>query len=370
VTIGRIYQVVEAQRAALLRGERQAASELVRTYGGVWQRIMAELDRLLQARAEAEAQGQEVGAGWLYQFNRLETLQRQVEGELRVFAEFADPLITRQQDAAVEAALEDVEQLVRRQPALAGPGESGISTAWVRLPRGEVEDLVGFTATGSPLRTLLEKLGPAAASSVRDALIQGVALGTHPTQIARQVRAAVGMGLTRALTISRTETLRAYREATLRSYQANDQVVDGWTWLSAATARTCAVCWAQHGSVHPLSERLESHPNCRCSMVPHLRVDGERGSELGIERRAEGQPVTITPGAEQLARMEPGKQDAILGRAAGAAYRAGAFRLEDVVDRRFDADWGTTLGVKSLRQMVGAEDALRWQRLIVGQRGG
>ena len=345
---GRVYAAAQRQRAKLLRGERQAASELVRAYGEVWRRIKAGLAALLAERRRAEAAGEEITEGWLFQYGRLQALQNQVDGEIRVFAEFADPLITRQQGAAVDAALEHTEELVRGQAA--GGGEPlSVQVRWNRLPREAVQSVIGFTADGSPLRELLDALGPAAGRAVRDELISGVALGAHPTQIARRVKEALGGNLVRALRISRTETLRAYREATHLSYQANDQVVDGWVWLSAATARTCAACWALHGTVHPLSERQVDHPNGRCTQVPHLRG---------------GQPIEITTGEAQFAEFEPAKQNTILDQAASAAYRAGAVRLTDFAGRRHDPDWGPTLGVRSLREIMGKDEAAKWVRRV------
>ena len=52
---GMIWEIVERQRRELLRGERQAAGEIVRAYGVVWQRIRGRLDELLKERAAAEA---------------------------------------------------------------------------------------------------------------------------------------------------------------------------------------------------------------------------------------------------------------------------------------------------------------------------
>jgi len=62
---------------------------------------------------------------------------------------------------------------------------------------------------------------------VRDALIAGVGTGQNPRIIARQIRQALRGNLVRALRISRTETLRSYREASHRSYQANDDIMEG-----------------------------------------------------------------------------------------------------------------------------------------------
>jgi hypothetical protein len=61
--------------------------------------------------------------------------------------------------------------------------------------------------------------------------------------------------------------------------------------------------------------------------------------------------------------MTPAQQDAKLGQAAGAAYRAGAVKLIDFVGVRRDPDWGDTRYVKSLRQVLGREEAQRWMRV-------
>lgn len=71
----------------------------------------------------------------------------------------------------------------------------------------------------------------------------------------------------------------------------------------------------------------------------------------------------IEKGEELFARMTPAQQDAKLGQAAGAAYRAGAVKLIDFVGVRRDPDWGDTRYVKSLRQVVGDSEAKRWMRV-------
>lgn len=273
---GRLYRVVERQRAAVLRGERQAASELVRAYGGVWQRIRREVEILLQARAEQEALGIAVGPEWLLEYNRLGVLQRQVEAELRVFAELADPLVTRMQADAVDAALAHAEEQVRTVA-----GKTTAQLKWTQLPTSAVEDLLGFAADGSPLRELFDALGPQASALVRSELLQGLALGWHPTQIAEAIRGALGGNLARALMIARTEMLRAYREATRRSYQANDDIVDGWVWNCACTTRSCAMCVTGDTVVSgPLPEKV---------FTRHYTGD------IVVIQTASGKHLSITP---------------------------------------------------------------------------
>lgn len=46
----------------------------------------------------------------------------------------------------------------------------------------------------------------------------------------------------------------------------------------------------------------------------------------------------------------------------------GVARLRDFVGRRADPDWGPTLGVRSLRSVIGKEAAAKWARKVVENR--
>ena len=179
---------------------------------------------------EVRERGEEISLSWLYRAERLRLLQDQVRAETRQFANYAGVQITDAQRVAVDMGQRHAEQL-----ALAGLGEPppGVTVTWARLPRDAVTDLVGFLHDGSPLRSLLVEPGPEASKAVRDTLIAGVATGQNPRTIARQIRQALGGNLVRALRISRTEILRSYREASHRSYQASDDIMEGWIWHSA-----------------------------------------------------------------------------------------------------------------------------------------
>lgn len=339
---GLIYETAARFRRDLLQRERKAASEMVRAYGQSWQRIRMQLDDLTNQITEARANGEDVSLSWLFQRNRLQALQGQVENELREFARFAEQRIVAEQAEAVRAAQNHAVQLT-----LAGFGEtSGVAVSLTRLSTAALTDLVGFQQNGSPLRNLLDELGPVASADVRRALITGVATGQNPRTIARQVRNAVGGSLARALRISRTEVMRSYREATHRNYEANADIVVGWIWLAAKQARTCPMCLAMDGSVHDLDERLDDHPNGRCTSIPALR---------GIAR-----PKTTT-GAEWFAAQNEETQRKVLGDAGYEAYRAGAVTLQDFVGRRRTKAWGTTRYAKSLKAALGPEEAVKWQ---------
>lgn len=335
---GLIYQVVERHRRELLRMERQAASEMVRVYGASWARISDSLGNLIRQIDDLRREGEDVAVSWLFQQRRLAALQEQVEAELARFSEYADPQIRNSQWQAVNSA----ERHIREQL-----DTYRVDYGFMRLPTEAVEDLVGFLGNGSPLRSLLDEMGPTVSAGFRQALIDGVALGENPREVARRVRREYATGLSRTLRIARTETLRSYREATKRNYEANEDIIEGWVWVAAHQPRTCPMCLAMDGTVHPLSETLDDHPNGRCTAIPKLR-------NVPL-------PQTKT-GAEWLEEQDEETQRRVLGSAGYEAYQGGAVKLADFVGQRSSREWGTTRYARSLKDILGAEGALGWRQ--------
>lgn len=314
--------------------DRRLTAQLLEGYAAAWQRLRWSLDRLT---ARIEAAGEDASSGWLLRQEELRTLQRGVGAEVDRLSTQADGATTRAQAEAVTLAQTDARSALLRRATFRPP------------PADVARELVGHLGDGRPLRALLDTLGPEAARQVRDALVSGVVLGESPGRIARRTRRAFGGSAVRAVTIARTETMRAFRESTRQTFQANAQEVRAWRWKATAGTRTCAFCWAMHGSEHPLSESLASHPNCRCVMEPVLHD----------EQRA---PAT---GPERFDRLSPERQRLILGPAKHAAYEAGDLGLEDLVGTRRDREWGRVGWEKSLTSVVGAERA---RELIRGAR--
>ena len=326
-------------RAELLRNEADAAARMIAAYGAAYARISEQLQRLTERQEEARRSGQFPGLSWLYQQDRLEQLVTLVAAEISAFADQAGATITAQQAAAVTQARTHAAELIR---VALGPAAERYAP-FVTLPTSATEKMVGHLANGSPLRTLLDQLGPEAAESAKKRLVVGVATGQGPKAIAAGLREDLGGNLNRALTVARTETLRAYRESSRETYQANEELLEGWVWLAHLGPRTCASCLAMHGTVHPLSEPMGTHPNCRCSAAPK-----SKGLEsLGINGLPPRQPVET--GAEWLRRQPQPVQASILGDAGAAAWRSGEVRLSDFVKRTRSPEWGVSRTARGVR---------------------
>lgn len=323
----------ERHKAALLRNERAAASDMVRAYGGIWRRVKPQLDALLKSIDEAERRGEEVKPSDVARSERLRQLLAQVEQEVGQYAQYVDESVRRQQSAAIEAAAQNAEDLTRAAMGDAPTDEARLALRWNRLPREAMVELVGQLHNGAPLDVLLGELGPEAAQRVKDALLEGLAMGRNPRVIARDVRRSMGMPLTRSLRISRTEVLRAHRLATLANYQANSDVVKGWRWSASHSSRTCLACLAMDGKVFPLDKPPPMHVNCRCSCIP-VTVSWQ---DLGVDAP---EPDLGETGAEWFKAQPASVQREMMGDEAYKAWKSGRVTLDDFVGVRKSRRWG------------------------------
>lgn len=339
----RITRAITDIRRELATRERATMLRLARAHELVMRRLAEELDRLTEELEAIHNAGQRPTIGRLYRMERYRSLLVQTAN---LYADFALEL-GREMNQSIAAA---VDQAQRDAGALAkaalGPPPPGVSVEalFTKLPDEAITAIVGTTTEG-PLAELLASFGDQAARDAREALIAGVALGEHPSRVARRVRDALGVQLWRAATIARTEQLRAYRETHRRWYEANSRVVKGWIWHSALGANTCVACWAMHGREFPLDEPMGTHPSCRCAMVPKTKTWKELGFNVPDHLETSAR---ITPGPELFRRLDPVMQRRILGPKAFDAYRRGEVALDDFVRERRSVDWGITRSRGSL----------------------
>lgn len=342
-----VYDAAASYRQQLLARDQQAAIELTRAYQSVWLEIKKRLDVLTAQIRDAEAAGEAVTPGWLFQRDRLTALQQQVEDQLARFALQAAGIISQSQADAVHLASWAAPQLAR--DALGSPTAS-VAAIFAHLPSSTVLQLVGTLQPQSPLRGLLDSFGPEASVQIRRELVNGLAIGRHPLQIASRIKRHLDNDLYRARLISRSATLGSYREASRLAW-VDDQTVATWVWLARLDGRTCPFCWSMNGSIHPKSERFATHPGCRCTAAPKSKT---------IPGLPDNQP-TIEPGADVFARLDPLQQREILGPAKFRAYQDGALTLDDVRGFRTDKQWGRVGYERSLRDILKerAQDYLR-----------
>lgn len=335
---GAIYDAVERHRADLLRLERAATADTLRAYRKVWARMRKRVQTLAKQHQAAIESGTSPDQAWIADYQRVSELMAQVDGDLRRLHDQVYRRTVTAESRAIEASGHHFRDVL----AITGDayGDPGIVASFSRVPLEAMRDMVGTLRPGTPLRVLLDGLGVVASQQIREELLAGLALGEGPRAVARRIRGALGGDMARALRISRTETLRAYRTATNEHYKANDGVVNGWRWLAAKDARTCPACLALDGTWHPSSEVQQDHPNGRCTSIPALR---DRDNPEGA--------APWETGTQWLAKQTPEVQQQVLGKAAAEAYQQGKITLADLQGTRTSALWGTTPRVRALGEL-------------------
>ena len=361
-----VYEQAAAFRQQLLARDRQAAAQLIRGYGAAYKSMQGEIDRLAASITRAVDAGVPRSAltARMYREGRLRILQEKVLGEIGKYAREAEVVVLGAIGDATKAGATEAAQLLRTAlpegitiaPAAVPGVVQPVAAAGVALATGAVETFAGVAQPEAAVGRLLAQLGPQAATAVTDGILSGIAMGQNPKVIARGIRDALGGNLTRALTIARTETMRAYREASRAEYAANTDVLEGWTWVADLGSRTCPSCIAQHGSVHKVTEVMATHPRCRCAMAPLSKSWGELG--FGDQREL---PRGDT-GPQWFGKQPEGTQRAILGPAKYAAYKSKQITLADTVARSTSPVWGPSTGEASLSATRAAAKARRRAR--------
>jgi len=320
-----LYAMARAARADAIELDTAAARRLMAVYGEVYRSLNAQA-KLIAAKIEAaRVAGDPVSRAWLYQDGRIQALKAQALEELTAAAERAEPIIRETVGGARSQAASTAAEMVRTATPLT------VST--VNLPIAAINQAAAFGSPGTPLALLLAEIAPAGAASIESAILNGIASGSNPRVVAREIARSLGGHAVRALTISRTEIMRAHREGARDTYRQNAGVIRGWVWVAGLGSRTCASCWAQNGTEHPLDEPMATHPNCRCVAAP-LSV---RWRDLGIDLP---EPAAVPYGPDVFASSSERVQRSVLGPSKFDAYRRGEVRLEDFVARRQSPTWG------------------------------
>ena len=275
---------------------------------------------------EIEQAGPDITPSQAARLGRAKELLRQIEAETTRLAQAAGQVIPAAQSQAIQQALQRAESLtVAQAPDAQAAAE--LARQWTGLNRGALENLVGALSDGSPLDDWLRQLAPDAVQAARDVLTDGVARGINPRDLARELTRATGMPLNRAMSVSRTETMRSFTQASLTAMQENGDIVTMYERSAAMSPRTCAACIALSGKRYPLTVPFDEHPQGRCSPIPVL--DDPDGLLPEIET-----------GEQWFARQPADVQRQILGIGGYDAYRRGEIQLQDMVAHDSSEKWG------------------------------
>lgn len=290
--------------------ENEAVRSLVRAWATAWQEIETEWSLAVQDLL-AVTPGQWPTRAQIARAARAQQALDLALTRLDELSDFAGVLIERAGADAVHRAVEWQPRIIASQLPPSVGDAALLAGTFDRISADAIDAIIERAAT--QIHSTRRPLSADAVDAMKRSLIRGVAVGENPRKAAAQMLARVqgdfNGGLTRALTIARTEILDAYRSGAAAAQLANEDVLQGWVWQAQLDTRTCPSCWAQHGSKHALTELgPNDHQNGRCARLPVTKPWRDLGIDLDEpESQLPDARTTFEalPRADQLTIMGP-----------------------------------------------------------------
>ena len=332
-----VIQLAQQFRKRLEAQELDTAERMALAYNRIYTSLLDDLQKLADKIALMEKPTRDQ----IFRLSRIQQLLAQVEEQTNRFVPTVENEIEIIQRRAISQAIEDVINLVE---ASLGDDASAIIGSFTTLPVDAIETAAGLFGEDSPLTERLEKgFGEYVASQVENNIITGVALGKNPREVyrilQRNLQQSLGSGLTSALTTIRTAQVKSYQLASHASYQANSDIVTGWIWYSALQpGRTCMSCIAKHGTLFPITQRLNDHHNGRCTPIPQTRLS-----------------APVEPGQDWFKRQSVTTQRQMMGNATYKAWRKKEFEFSELSRPYDDPVYGELIREASLKDILGAK---------------
>lgn len=322
-----VVLAMRANKAAILRGEEQSLREMASTWLQVERRLQGQIDALALEMSNLKRDGGTVSRELLFRDERYRQLMVQVSHELEWYGDYAERTIEGRQRQLAGLGIRHAGRAISDQ---------GVRVGFARLPIESVEYLVGLAGDGSPINALIRRSWPLAAEGITRELINGVALGYNPRKTARMMAEGATDSLQRMMVISRTESLRAYRHTSLESYRVSG-VVTSYVRLSARDSRVCPGCLAADSEEYDLATDFQSHPQCRCTLIPKIQ----------------GIPLRFQSGAEWFEEQSATTQRDILGLGRYKLWATGEVtNFKEFMTVRENATWGDAIVPTPLKELV------------------
>jgi SPP1 gp7 family putative phage head morphogenesis protein len=135
-------------------------------------------------------------------------------------------------------------------------------------PRIDVNiPLEAIASAAGQAKGYLRRHGETFAVTATEIVAQGLAEGRSIPSTVTDLRQRLNLTKSRATTIVRTESLRAYNDAANTYYASRN--IDVVLYYATADDRTCPICAPRAGRLYRREDvRVPLHPQCRCYLAP------------------------------------------------------------------------------------------------------
>lgn len=320
-----LQRLADRIRANLVRLQNESMVDLARVYRSNIKQFDSDIELLSSKIAEGATKAD---IQKLREYNRLIKESTQALADYQAYMTLN---LRNEADRFIKLGIEDARILLDGQLAVFG-------LTFNMLRPEQLAALGDYILPGRPLYKRLQLLAPSTVDGVVQSIFDLVGKGFNPTVIARRITNAFGMGLSDSMRMMRTVQIYSYRDASHANYMNNSDVVDGWIWTAKLDGATCMSCVAQHGSFHPVNERLNDHHNGRCVAIPVTKL-----SKPFIEEGAGKSWFEQQPEGVQKQMMGAGKYD---------AWKAGKFDFNQLTKENKNDVFGLMKTEASLKDLI------------------
>lgn len=138
----------------------------------------------------------------------------------------------------------------------------------------------------------------ALAETLNEVLAEGLAAGNSGEEMAREIAERMGVSMSRARTLVRTETTYVCNQADAYAYEEAE--IGSYRYVAVLDAATSRVCRRLDGSVHAVQDAVPGknyppmHPNCRSTTRPDISEDDLRRMERWSRDPVTGEGVKVS----------------------------------------------------------------------------
>lgn len=322
-----ILQHIEGWQSLVEQRNQQAMKDLASNWETITSSLRGDLEEFIDWMSEHP---ELVNSARLMQEDRFAALLAQAKAKNNSFRAYFSGYVTNEQEQMLGIGVASGVDLI----------ETAFIEAGIYAPQFDVlnvstlDYMIGYTASGAPLYDLLEEDYLLTAESIRQGLITGLAAGLGTRNTANLIYGSMDNNLQRALTIARTEQMRALRTAEQATIKQS-KVCDGFVRRSQRASNVCPSCIALDGKFYQVDEQFDSHPNCACYLEPKIT----------------GYNPDIPSSRDWFDTLPPKQQEDMLGPSLYQAYKTGDLNWDEIPEIIHDPIWGNTIRQHTLKEL-------------------
>lgn len=212
---------------------------------------------------------------------------------------------------------------------------------------------------GRTVMAYMEQFSTDKVNQFLQAIRDGFALGQTGREIQDITNGLLSLQRNQTESLIRTLTNHLANQARQMTFEENEDVLEGYEWISVLDSRTSFICMSRDGTVYPIGNNPEispkppAHFGCRSTTVPKVKREFSLFDDDERERIARGPDgksrLIKKQSYEEWLRKQPESfQIQVLGPERQKLFKSGGLSLDRFVDPS-----GRTLTLDELRQLDG-----------------